>query len=368
MPDSPPSPPPLLSPASAEALEWPRFRRLLAALCETPFGAERAERLAPAPSFEGLTARRAAFEEAGRLLLDGPLVPGLGEGVETLVPRLVSDQPPLAGAEVLQLAALLRAARAAADRVGAAEPPTAELGRLASGLPDPSDWIQRIERTLDRRGLVRDDASPLLGVLRRRILSSREQLYGELASVRDRFRDQLSEETVPMRGGRLMLMLQAGAKGRLPGLVHGRSGTGRSYYFEPLEVVEANNTLQSAVEEDEAERARLFAELVDGAARRRRRSSSASPASSGFSTSFRAPTASRARPGRGSPSSPRTASCACTAARHPLLDPRLADLREQVLAQRRPPGRGGGAGARARWRAAGPGGHRTRTRAARPWR
>ena len=45
-----------------------------------------------------------------------------------------------------------------------------------------------------------------------------------------------------MRGGRLVLVLPAGSRGRLPGLVHGRSGTGRSFYFEPLEVVEPTTT------------------------------------------------------------------------------------------------------------------------------
>lgn len=330
MSEASPSPSPLLSSASSEALEWPRFLRLLSALAETPFGARRVERLAPAPTWSGLLARRAAFEETGRLLLDGPLVPGLGDGVELLVPRLLSDHPPLVGTDVLQLGSLLRVAAAASDRVQAADPPCDELAGLASGLPDPSDWIRRIERTLDRRGTVRDDASPLLGVLRRRIQGSRDQLYGELSAIRERFRDELSEETVPMRGGRLMLMLQAGAKGRLPGLVHGRSGTGRSFYFEPLEVVEANNTLQSAVEEDEAERARLFAELLDEL----RAAAPEIERLAGFLGLLDLLQACHRFAGM---TGARLAELAddgvlrLRAARHPLLDPRLAELRERVL-------------------------------------
>lgn len=330
MSDAPDSPLPLLSPASSEALEWPRLLRLFAALCETPFGARRAERLAPAPSLAALAARRHAFEEAGLLLLDGALVPGLGEGVETLLPRLVSDQPPLLGAEVLQLGSLLRAAGAALDRIAGAEPVPAELAGLAQGQVDPSGWIKRIDRTLDRRGQVRDDASPLLGVLRRRIQGSREQLYGELSTIRERCRDELSEETVPMRGGRLMLMLQAGARGRMPGLVHGRSGSGHSFYFEPLEVVEANNALQSAVEEDEAERARLFSELLDELR-------AAAPEIERLTVFLGLLDLLQAGHRFAGLTGARLAELAADgvlrlrSARHPLLDPRLADLRERVL-------------------------------------
>ena len=65
-----------------------------------------------------------------------------------------------------------------------------------------------------------------------------------------------------MRGGRLLLVLSSGARGRMPGLVHGRSASGKSYYFEPLDVVEDNNQLATCVEEQEAERRRLLAELL----------------------------------------------------------------------------------------------------------
>src|SRR4029079_14473031 len=48
-----------------------------------------------------------------------------------------------------------------------------------------------------------------------------------------------------------------------PGLVTGRSGTGRSFYFEPLAAVEGNNRLQQAWEDAEAKRQRLLAELAE---------------------------------------------------------------------------------------------------------
>ena len=59
-------------------------------------------------------------------------------------------------------------------------------------------------------------------------------------------------KTVSLKEGRLMLLVHAGSRGRINGLVHGRSGTGQSLYLEPLNVVEANNGLQETLEEEEA--------------------------------------------------------------------------------------------------------------------
>ena len=122
--------------------------------------------------------------------------------------------------------------------------------------------MRKIGRILDRKGEVRDDASPKLAALRRQVQGARERLYGRLEAIGGAHRELIGEETIPMRGGRLMLMVQAGNRGKLAGLVHGRSATGKSLYFEPLEVVEENNTLQGAVDELEGERQRLLYELL----------------------------------------------------------------------------------------------------------
>ncbi|MFQ5350830.1 MAG: Smr/MutS family protein, partial [Thermoanaerobaculia bacterium] len=67
--------------------------------------------------------------------------------------------------------------------------------------------------------------------------------------------------------GRLVLLIQTGARGRMPGLVHGRSASGRSLYFEPLAAVEGNNRLQETVSQEEAERQRIVNDLVAEARR-----------------------------------------------------------------------------------------------------
>ena len=130
-----------------------------------------------------------------------------------------------------------------------------------------------------------------------------------------------------------MLMVQAGNRGKLAGLVHGRSATGKSLYFEPLEVVEENNTLQGAVDELEGERQRLLHELLRDLAAEsplvRQMAGligelDALEAAHRLAREIDAHLPVLAPPGR----------MRLVGARHPLLDPRLARRRERVLGAR----------------------------------
>ncbi len=323
----------IAAPATRLALEYDALLALFASEARTDLGASSLLALEPAPHLEELERRRARYEESERLTAEAPLVPGLGTGFAALVERLERGEAPLAGDEIVRLAGLLAAGGEAAARIRRADPPCPELARTTADLADPQPLVRRIGRILDRKGEVRDDASPKLTALRRQVQGARERIYGRLEAIGAAHRDLLGEETVPLRGGRLMLMVQAGTRGKLAGLVHGRSATGKSLYFEPLEVVEENNTLQSAVDELEGERQRLLLELLRELAAEaplvRRLAGlvgelDALEAARRLARELDARVPELAPQGR----------LRLVAARHPLLDPRLAGRRERVLGAR----------------------------------
>src|SRR5215207_4066550 len=135
-----------------------------------------------------------------------------------------------------------------------------------------------------------------------------------------------------MRGGRLVVVLQSGARGRSPGLVHGRSATGRSFYFEPLQVVETNNTLQQSVEDEEAERHRILNEVlaeVRGALPALRAHADFLAELDLLQTAVRFGD----RCGGALPEIGPRHELRLNGARHPLLDPCLAELRAEALGQ-----------------------------------
>ncbi|HWM89394.1 MAG TPA: Smr/MutS family protein [Thermoanaerobaculia bacterium] len=322
----------ILSDATAQALELPSLLAVVSCLASSDLGRDRVLRLEPYDDEAALRLQRARFEEASRLIGDRPLVPDLDFPLGQLLERLVTGRPPLEGADLVRLADLGRATRAASARIREAVPPCPHLLRMAEALPDIDPLLRRVDRTLDRRGEVREDASPRLAALRQQIRRVRDQLYRELGDFVSSHKDELSEETVPMRGGRLVVVLQAGARGRTSGLVHGRSATGKSFYFEPLHVVETNNTLQQSSEDEEEERRRILLELIAEA----RAAIPALRDHAAFLEDLDLLQAS-VRFGQGCdgylPEIGPRYELRLLAARHPLLDPCLAELRAEALGQ-----------------------------------
>jgi len=320
-----------VSQATLDALEYPSLLRLIAELAATDVGRSAALGLTPLGDAGQLDERRALYEEVRVLLVDGPLVRSLEADIEPLIVRLEDQGSLLDSHDVLQAAALLRMADSAAGRVTqGTDVASPHLEHLLSDLPDSGDWTRRVKRTLDARGRVRDNASPALKTLRKKVQETRQDLYGQLQQSVGRFGDHLSEETIPLHEGRLVLMLKSGARGQLDGLVHGRSGSGRSFYFEPIEAVSGNNRLRTAIDDETAERARLMAELIDGlrqvtpavlVAAGRVGDLDLLQAVAAFADLSGARLADIAAEGE----------LRLCEARHPLLEPSLADLRKRAL-------------------------------------
>ncbi len=319
------------SAATLAALELPALLSLIAELTVTDVGRERALALAPVDSEDALQYRRELFGETRVALVDGHLVGGLQAAVKPLLARLDEPAALLDGADVLQAADLLNAGVRAALRVReAGDAPRPRLAALFDDFPDPTDWLTRVGRVLDSRGRVRDDASPALKRLRRQVREVRESLYEDLQGAVSRHATHLSEETIPLHEGRLVLMLKSGARGQLDGLVHGRSGSGRSFYFEPFEAVEANNRLRATLDDEAAERTRLLAELVEGlreALPALRRTAEIVSELDLLQAACRFADLADAR----LPDLARRGELRLCAARHPLLDPALAQLRLSAL-------------------------------------
>ena len=323
---------PILSEATALALELPSLLAVVSCLASTDLGRDRVLGLEPYGDEEALRLQRARFEETSRLLGERALVPDFDIPLGALLERLATGRPALEGADLVRLGDLGKATRAAAGRIRESVPPCPHLLRMADGLPDLDPLLRRIDRTLDRRGEVREDASPRLAALRQQIRRTRDQLYRDLGEFVSGHKDELSEETIPMRGGRLVVVLQAGARGRTGGLVHGRSATGKSFYFEPLTVVETNNTLQQSSEDEEEERRRILLELIAEA----RAAMPALRDHAAFLSDLDLLQASVRFGQRCDGHLPEIAArheLRLLAARHPLLDPCLAELRAEALGQ-----------------------------------
>jgi DNA mismatch repair protein MutS2 len=330
--EEPSRPSSILSQATAQALELPSLLAVVSRFAASDLGRDLVLALRPYEDEGALRGQRSLFEEASRLVGERALVPDFDVPLGDLLTRIATGRPPVEGIDLVRLADLGKATQGAAARIREAVPPVPALAALARGLPDVEALLKQIERRLDRRGEVREDASPRLAALRRQIRTVREQIYRDLGEFVSGHQDELSEDTIPMRGGRLVVMLQSGARGRSGGLVHGRSATGRSFYFEPLSVVETNNTLQQSVEDEEAERRRILVELIE-AARAALPELREHSRFLGDLDLLQAAVRFGDRCGAVLPEIGARHDLKLLLARHPLLDPCLAEVREEALGQ-----------------------------------
>lgn len=129
------------------------------------------------------------------------------------------------------------------------------LSRIARGLANLSELRSDLEGTIDYHGEIKDSASPLVPVLRRRIESARERVAETANKIMSapNYQKHLQDRYVTVRGGRHALPFKPSAKGVIRGILHETSQSGQTIFFEPEELVHANNELKTAESEFAAE-------------------------------------------------------------------------------------------------------------------
>ena len=141
-------------------------------------------------------------------------------------------------------------------------------GRLAQrgrNLVDLRDLTRRYARAFLPDGTLADEASVALARIRRDIHRQQTSIQESLTRfLRAHHSDgTLQEDFVTIREDRYVVPIVAGQKGRVDGVIHGSSGTGRTLFVEPLETIGLNNQLVRLREDEIREVERILAEITD---------------------------------------------------------------------------------------------------------
>lgn len=140
------------------------------------------------------------------------------------------------------------------------------LGEYAKTIRVERTVTDAIERIIDERGQIRDNASPELVQIRR-------QLIAEQANVRKRLDSMLrtaknsgwigDDVSLTVRNGRMVIPIAAEHKRKFKGFVHDESATGQTVFIEPTDVLEANNAIRELEYEERREINRILTRLTD---------------------------------------------------------------------------------------------------------
>ncbi len=122
---------------------------------------------------------------------------------------------------------------------------------------------QAIDKAIDEAGSIRDDASPELQKIRMEIRQRRNEIVNRLEKIRSAHPDYFQEQGLTIKGDRFVLALKLEAKGKIAGILHDYSATGKTLFIEPLELVETQNELAQLRSAEAEAIKRILAQLTE---------------------------------------------------------------------------------------------------------
>ncbi|WP_288350926.1 Smr/MutS family protein [Alistipes sp. UBA6068] len=254
-------------PTFEQKIGFDRLREQVAALCTM-----RAARGLLAA--EGFTTsareivRRLSLADEMRLLLEmNPDFPG-GDypDMDHVVAKLRVEGAFLDVEEVVTLRRALAMVGQLVAFIGARGQQYPALYDLTRGVEAFPAIVQRIDAIIDPFCAVRDGASPELAEIRRAIREREGQAAKRLQQVLAAAKSAGivdADAQLSVRDGKTVIPVSAANKRKLNGFIHDESATGRTFYVEPVEVVELNNELRELEYAERREIVRILTEFTE---------------------------------------------------------------------------------------------------------
>lgn len=126
--------------------------------------------------------------------------------------------------------------------------------------------LRAIERVLDEKGKIKNNATKELSLIRSQIIYEESRLRKVLDSI---FRSAKAKGYTPedasitIRGGRMVMPVLAENKRKIKGFIHDESATGQTVFMEPAEVLDINNELKDLEYMERREIQKILTQLTD---------------------------------------------------------------------------------------------------------
>lgn len=141
-----------------------------------------------------------------------------------------------------------------------------ELSQLSGNVEHNPTLHAAIDRVIDERGQIRNNASPELAKIRKLIQSKQMGLRTRMDGLLRQFKSSgfTKDDASPtIREGRLVIPVAAEYKRQVKGLVHDASATGQTVFIEPQEALDLNNEVRELLIQEKQEIIRILSKLTD---------------------------------------------------------------------------------------------------------
>ncbi|WP_353181976.1 endonuclease MutS2 [Parapedobacter lycopersici] len=251
---------------AAEKLGFTAIKSLIKAKCLSEAGGALVERIQPQTRFDQINRFLRQAHEFKELLTNDTPLP-----VDHLYPiRPLAEKARVVGtflleAEFANLLLSLKTVFAVIRYFNERGGQYPNLEALFQHLPVEEALVTSIERVIDPKGKIRDNASPLLAEIVTSITKAEQEARKRLDQVFKSAQQQgwTADGNLTVRDGRLCIPVLAENKRRIKGWIHDESATGQTAYIEPEEVFHLNNRVRDLEFDRRREIMRILIALTD---------------------------------------------------------------------------------------------------------
>lgn len=244
-------------------LGWPVIVDAWASRCRTERGAAAVRALGPCETQEASAHRAAEILEARQL--ENRAQPMSFGGIQDVRAPVVRAQKgsSLEAEELVAIAQSARGYHRLREQLEVQQAALPLLWRRAESIGEFAELFATLFSAFDPDGRVADQASPRLGGLRRKVARLQQALENKAKSLLEdsRIAAELQDSYWTQRDDRYVLPVRASSRSKVPGIVHGSSGSGQTVFVEPQQLVELNNELKLAEYEEQQEVLRILTAL-----------------------------------------------------------------------------------------------------------
>ena len=131
------------------------------------------------------------------------------------------------------------------------------LSAIAQSIPDLGELLTKTNKFFTKEGKLREEASAELRAIRTKVQAKRSAIQRVLTDVMNRNAEAIQEPLIVMRGDRYCVPVRADHRNAVTGILHERSGSGASFFIEPMSAIELNNDLADLLIQEREEIARI---------------------------------------------------------------------------------------------------------------
>jgi DNA mismatch repair protein MutS2 len=252
--------------STLEKLEFPKILSYISKYSVTEAGKQKILTLKPNNEFKSILHQGTLVNQAKEVLINAttttPLeyIPDLSEELA----RSKIDESLLSNNKIIEILKLAIMSRLLSKYLNENKEISPQLFESFKSIFVDKVFEHHIQRVIDEKGDVKENASKTLKEIRREIRNKKNDLVHSIEKIMKLLNEQdmVQEDYLTLRDGRMVIPIKAEHKRHLKGFIHSESSTGQTVYIEPEETLELNNDIVSLTFAERREIERLLKELT----------------------------------------------------------------------------------------------------------